>query len=285
VLARSPSPQHFNWEDCDLLKTAGRQAASHLAQLEAARALADARQFETCNRPVDLCDARPEESRRAAVAGVTNAAKHKHNPQFMEDAIRTVEHSVDKMNRLMAHLRSVVPITGRSLRWNSANCCTMWHGPWPVDGPHPVWIVRPKGIAARANKDRFAAIIGHLVRNAQDATPDDGRIIMRLFKLDEWAVIEVQDNGSGMDAQFIRDRLFRPFETTKGKAGMGIGVYETREFVHALGGMSRSSAGWMKARLSAYECPLAMKTKIPYVMLNRGERYPNDGKYKEIAGR
>ena len=39
-----------------------------------------------------------------------------------------------------------------------------------------------------------------------------------------------------MEKQFIQERLFRPFETTKGNAGMGIGVYESREFVHSLGG-------------------------------------------------
>ena len=39
VLARSKAKVNFNWEVSDLLKTAGRQAASYLAQLEAAKAL------------------------------------------------------------------------------------------------------------------------------------------------------------------------------------------------------------------------------------------------------
>ena len=39
-----------------------------------------------------------------------------------------------------------------------------------------------------------------------------------------------------MDQEFIRTRLFRPFDTTKGKAGMGIGVYESRHIVANLGG-------------------------------------------------
>jgi putative PEP-CTERM system histidine kinase len=286
VLTRSPSPQHFNWEDCDLLKTAGRQAASHLAQLEAARALADARQFETCNRlsTYVMHDLKNLVAQLSLV--VTNAAKHKHNPQFMEDAIRTVEHSVDKMNRLMAHLRSggadnrqVVAVELCELLHDVAR--TMAGG-----RPAPSVDCQAKGIAARANKDRFAAIIGHLVRNAQDATPDDGRIIMRLFKLDEWAVIEVQDNGSGMDAQFIRDRLFRPFETTKGKAGMGIGVYETREFVHALGGDVEVISRVDEGTTFRLRVPISDENKnTVQLCLIEGNGYPNDGKYKEIAGR
>jgi signal transduction histidine kinase len=38
-----------------------------------------------------------------------------------------------------------------------------------------------------------------------------------------------------MSSEFIRERLFRPFETTK-PAGMGIGVYESAQYVEGLGG-------------------------------------------------
>jgi signal transduction histidine kinase len=75
-----------------------------------------------------------------------------------------------------------------------------------------------------------------VVRNAQDATPADGRIIVRLFKQNDQAVIEVQDTGSGMDEAFVRTSLFKPFTSTKGNSGMGIGAYETREFIRKLGG-------------------------------------------------
>lgn len=286
VLTRSPATQHFNWEDCDLLKTAGRQAASHLAQLEAARALADARQFEMCNRlsTYVMHDLKNLIAQLSLV--VTNAAKHKHNPQFMEDAIRTVEHSVDKMNRLMAHLRSggadnrqVGPVDLCELLHEVAR--TMANG-----RPAPSVDCQAKGIAARANKDRFAAIIGHLVRNAQDATPDDGRIIMRLFKLEDWAVIEVQDNGCGMDAEFIRERLFRPFETTKGKSGMGIGVYETREFVRAMGGDVEVISRMGEGTTFRLRVPISdEKQNNVQLCLVEGNGYPHDGRLKEIAGR
>jgi signal transduction histidine kinase len=38
-----------------------------------------------------------------------------------------------------------------------------------------------------------------------------------------------------MDADFMRKRLFKPFETSK-PAGMGIGVYESAQYVASLGG-------------------------------------------------
>jgi signal transduction histidine kinase len=49
-------------------------------------------------------------------------------------------------------------------------------------------------------------------------------------------VLTVTDSGSGMDAQFVRERLFRPFDTTKGARGMGIGAFQIREYMRSLGG-------------------------------------------------
>jgi signal transduction histidine kinase len=48
--------------------------------------------------------------------------------------------------------------------------------------------------------------------------------------------IEIKDSGHGMSDEFIRDRLFKPFDTTKGNAGMGIGMHESREFIRKIGG-------------------------------------------------
>ena len=39
-----------------------------------------------------------------------------------------------------------------------------------------------------------------------------------------------------MSAQFIRERLFRPFDSTKGSESMGIGAYQARDYVRTLGG-------------------------------------------------
>jgi len=236
VLARSPAQNHFNWEDSDLVKTAGRQAAVHLAQLEASKALAEAKQFEACNRLSSyvMHDLKNLIAQLSLV--VTNAGKHRNNPRFMEDVIITVDNSVQKMNRLLEHLRSdsmEAQETG-----SIELCATLEEVVQMMSNGQPVPSLdcQAKGIHILADKDRCGAIIGHLIRNAQDATPADGRIIVRLFKRDRKAIIEVQDTGAGMDKDFIRDRLFRPFDSTKGKAGMGIGVYEARDYIHRLGG-------------------------------------------------
>jgi putative PEP-CTERM system histidine kinase len=285
VLARSPAQHHFNWEDSDLIKTAGRQAAVHLAQMQSSHALAEAKEFEACSRlsTYVMHDLKNLIAQLSLV--VTNSAKHGHNPQFMEDVIRTVDNSVNKMNKLLAHLRSD---TMQAQQLEDIELCgalaevveTMSNG-----RPVPSLDCQVRDIPLKANPDRFSAIIGHLIRNAQDATPDDGQIIVRLFGLGERAIIEVQDTGDGMDKEFIRTRLFRPFDSTKGKAGMGIGVYEARDYVHRLGGdievISRVGEGTtFRIRL-----PISDAGEND-VKLNEvtSDNKPDGRSYKEITG-
>jgi len=102
--------------------------------------------------------------------------------------------------------------------------------------PAPIVEIHRHGLVVRADHDRLVAVIGHIVQNAQDATPEGGQVTLSLLGSQDSAVIEVRDSGSGMDEAFIRDCLFRPFYTTKGESGMGIGAYEVQEYVGSVGG-------------------------------------------------
>ena len=59
---------------------------------------------------------------------------------------------------------------------------------------------------------------------------------VRLRRRRRQCVVEIEDNGAGMEPAFVSERLFRPFDSTKGSKGMGIGAYQVREFVRAAGG-------------------------------------------------
>ena len=77
--------------------------------------------------------------------------------------------------------------------------------------------------------------MAHVIDNALDSIEDDGKVDLRLGTSGREAVIEVEDNGCGMTAEFIRDELFKPFRTSKG-GGYGIGAFESREYVRENGG-------------------------------------------------
>ncbi|MHB1950997.1 MAG: XrtA/PEP-CTERM system histidine kinase PrsK [Acidiferrobacteraceae bacterium] len=226
----------FNWEDCDLLKTVGRQVAGYLLQCQMAQELADARQFEAFNRlsAFVVHDLKNLVAQLSLV--VSNASRHMQNPLFMQDVIRTVDNSVGKMNRLLTHLRAggtpdahkvpvdVVQLLKETVRNHAAN------------KPAPRYEGSAESTLVLADRDRLSAVMGHIIRNAQDATPADGQIIVRVRRTGTHVIVDIEDTGCGMDETFVRERLFRPFDTTKGGSGMGIGAYEAREFIRALGG-------------------------------------------------
>jgi signal transduction histidine kinase len=85
------------------------------------------------------------------------------------------------------------------------------------------------------HEDRLEHVISHLVQNALDATVNRGQVDVRVFREGPHALVEIGDTGQGMSAAFVRERLFKPFETTKA-SGMGIGVYESAQYVRSIGG-------------------------------------------------
>ena len=90
-----------------------------------------------------------------------------------------------------------------------------------------------------AHPERLERIIGHVVQNALDATREDGSVSITLEPAGATrARLVVEDNGCGMSPEFVRDRLSRPFQTTKA-SGMGIGVFETRQYLEEIGGTLR----------------------------------------------
>ncbi len=225
----------LNWENLDLLKTAGRQAASYIALYKTSQALADAKQFEGFNRlsAFVVHDLKNLIAQLSLV--VKNAEKHRHKPEFIEDAVLTIDNSVTKMSRLMAHLRSAVP-DNKSTRVELSAIVRAAVEAKSRQAPVPTFESEVDEFWVNADPDRMEAVIGHVIQNAQDATPDDGEVSVSLQQVDNRAVLKVVDNGSGMDSVFIRERLFRPFDSTKGLTGMGIGAYECREFIQSIGG-------------------------------------------------
>ena len=110
-----------------------------------------------------------------------------------------------------------------------ASQCAEWNPTPRADvGGAPVWV--------RADRERLSMALFHAIRNAQDATEERGSVVISLETSNSRGVVRVIDTGSGMDEVFIRERLFRPFDSTKGPQGMGIGAYQIRETIRAIGG-------------------------------------------------
>lgn len=236
VLSRPATPRELNWEDTDLLKTCGRQAAGYLALARVSEALSDARQFEAFNRlsAYVVHDLKNLVAQLSLV--VTNAKRHAHAPGFIEDAIETVDNAAQKMNRLLTQLRKGRAGDGQVRSVDLVSVLESVVRARAGESPVPRLECARRDLKVEAEPDRLASVLEHLVQNAQEATAGDGAVTVRVAARGGYAEVEVEDTGCGMDAHFISERLFRPFDTTKGNAGMGVGVYESREFVMAAGG-------------------------------------------------
>ena len=236
VITHPLAETQLTWEEIDLLRAAGRQVASFLAFEQAAKRLAEAHQFEAMSRmsAIIMHDLRHLIAQQALV--VQNAGRHRGNPDFFDDAILTIDNSVKRMTRLMDELRSGVVAEERAHRVDLNEIGAEAVRRCADATPRPSLEVRDRGIEVIVNRERLLQVLEHVIRNAQQATPPDGSVTVSVAQASQQAVLEVMDTGCGMDQQFIRDRLFRPFDSTKGEEGFGIGAYQAREFARKCGG-------------------------------------------------
>ncbi len=235
LLYRVPGFGELNYEDRDLLKAAGSQVAVHLVQESSDDLLAQSRQFEAYNRLTaflmhDLNNLIAQQSMI-----VKNAERHKRSPEFVDDAMLTISSSVTRMRRIMEQLKQ----RGREEKVRKSVLKFLVSA--AVDRcsdrrPGPEMDLREADVSIEVDPERFMMVLAHLIRNAQEATPPDGSVRVEVSRSGGNISISVSDSGSGMTPEFVRDQLFRPFESTKGAQGMGIGVYQAREFARSMGG-------------------------------------------------
>lgn len=235
LLRESDLVRDLNWEDRDLLKVAGKQAGSHLAQFQADQALVESRQFEAFNRLSAYVIHDLKNILAQLSLMVANAQKHKHNPEFVDDMVDTVSNTVDRMSKLMAQLRSGAGQTELQ-EFELAELLKQVVTQSSLRAPVPKLILPNETFILTCDRERLQTVFGHLVQNAQEASDKNGQVTIRLLPSEDAAVVEIEDNGSGMDEHFVRHRLFKPFDSTKGLTGMGIGAFESRDFIRNLGG-------------------------------------------------
>lgn len=225
----------LNYEDRDLLKTAGSHLAVHLAQEVSDSLLAEARQFEAYNRLTAFLmhDLQNLIAQQSLI--VKNAERHKRNPEFVDDAMETIANSVKRMNKVMEQLkrgRETGVVRKTRLKYLVSNAVDRCAG----NLPQPRIDLVDPDVSVEVDPERFSMVLQHLIRNAQDATSNDGSINISVSRNGSNAEVTVADNGCGMTQDFVRDHLFKPFDSTKGSQGMGIGAHQSREFARKMGG-------------------------------------------------
>jgi putative PEP-CTERM system histidine kinase len=233
VLAAPEFRRQLDWEDFDLLRTAGNQAASSLAEALGQEALSHAQRFEEFNRRFAfiLHDIKNLVSQLSLLA--RNAERHADNPEFRTDMVATLQSSVGKMNELLARLAPqsqarVQRVEPQSLRPILTAAIAAKRRDRDVS------LLGDTSVEALVDAGALEQAVGHLIQNALDASSGEP-VTVRVESESDSVTIAISDKGVGMDGDFVRNRLFQPFASSK-PGGFGIGAFEARALITAMGG-------------------------------------------------
>ncbi|MGB3165272.1 MAG: XrtA/PEP-CTERM system histidine kinase PrsK [Alteraurantiacibacter sp.] len=234
VLARPPITRQLDWEDFDLLRVVGQQLASYLAEQTSQDALGEAQRFDEFNRRIAFVmhDIKNLASQLSLLA--KNAEKHADKPEFRADMILTLRNSTDKLTALLARLGRYGSM-GEKERETFAVAPMLSKIAAQFDGRHEVSLVHTDDCLVQADGEALEQAVGHLVQNAVEASESGAPVLLDLRREPGSAILAIVDSGHGMSPEFIRTRLFKPFHSSK-ESGFGIGAYEARELVRAMGG-------------------------------------------------
>ncbi|KUR71114.1 histidine kinase [Novosphingobium fuchskuhlense] len=268
VLGRPPLARKLDWEDFDLLRVVGQQLASYIAEHNGQIALLEASRFDEFNRRIAFVmhDIKNLASQLALLA--RNAERHADNPAFRKDMLVTLTNAADKLNALLARLSrygagGVQRIEAIDATEIAAAVAARYGG---AGGDCPVYVTQSQSCHVMASRETLEQVLAHLVQNAVDASQPGMAVFLQTRHDGVSGVIEVADTGCGMSADFVRNRLFKPFVSTKA-GGFGIGAFEARELVRAMNGrLEVESREGLGSRFAV---------RLPLVVTAKGETIPD----------
>jgi putative PEP-CTERM system histidine kinase len=163
-----------------------------------------------------------------------NLPNHFDDPEFRKDALRAVGKSVARIDQMiikLGALRRNLEIRPVAAGLNSLVEEVLAGLQAELEGVEVTCRLVPME-EVMIDVERMRSVLVNLLMNAREAIGSGGSIRVETSVDSGEVVIEVEDNGAGMTAKFIRDSLFRPFWSTKSK-GLGIGLFQSKMIVEA----------------------------------------------------
>lgn len=237
LMSKVNSSNKIDFEDRDLMRVIGKQLSVFINLHITSMKLAESQQFSAFNQMSTFLVHDLKNVLAQLELLSKNAEKHKHNAEFIEDAFVTIDSAATRLSKVLSHLRkhriqeSVVETT---------NICDV-----VIQACNERMNTLPKPVLdnqfqdkvfINTDKERIKNVFTHLIQNSQDATNADGCVKVSRINKEGYFGVSIEDDGIGMSQSFITNRLFKPFDTTKGNAGMGIGAYDAKKLIEQLNG-------------------------------------------------
>jgi putative PEP-CTERM system histidine kinase len=239
VLADRVNGASYTFEELNLLQCIANHATSVLLNCRLASDVARAREMEAMRTMSAFFVHDLKNTAASLNLMLKNAQTHFNDPAFREDALRGIGNSARRIDEIIGRLTTLrqrpdfKPVEADLNRLVSEVLETVAGMPH-VEltnelQPLPNILLDP---------EQIRSVVTNLVLNARDAVGPGGRLCVRTEHFGSTVVLSVADNGCGMSPDFVKDSLFRPFQSTK-KKGLGIGLFQSRTIVEAHGGNIR----------------------------------------------
>jgi putative PEP-CTERM system histidine kinase len=223
----------FSWQDFDLLKCIGDQIAAGLLNARLSQKLLQAKELEAFQTMSAFFVHDLKNTANTLNLMLQNLPVHFDDPAFRADALRGVGKTVAHINHLIGRLSSIrhelqIKQVEGDLNEVVAKALSGWE---EVAGIQLVKDLHPLP-PAPFDPEQMLKVAINLIFNAREAVSREGRVVIQTSVFNQWAVLAVSDNGSGMTPEFMERSLFRAFQTTK-KNGLGIGMFQSKMIVEA----------------------------------------------------
>lgn len=236
VLADRINGAPYSIEELELLACIGDQITSLLLNIRLAAAVAEGKELEAFRTMSAFFVHDLKNAASSLNLTLKNLPLHFDDPAFRQDALRGIgntTHRIEDMIDRLGTLRTRTDTARVDTDLNQIVKSTLAG----VNGQPNVEVIsdlQPVP-AILADGEQIRSVVTNLVLNAQEALVSGGKIEVRTEHRGSRVVLSVRDNGCGMSPAFVKDSLFRPFQSTK-KKGLGIGLFQSRAIVLAHGG-------------------------------------------------
>ena len=233
ILADRVGGIRYTVEELDLLKCIGDQVAVSLLNLQLTGEIMRGKELEAFQAISAFFVHDLKNAASTLSLMLQNLPVHFDDPAFRQDTLRGIGETVNRINQLIGRvgiLRHTLELNPVEFDFNllvteALESLNDIAGVEVVKELHPL----PK---LRADREQLQSLVTNLLLNAREAVGPKGQVTVRTGHSDGWATLLVGDNGCGMSPGFLKESLFRPFQTTK-KKGLGIGMFQSKMIVEA----------------------------------------------------
>jgi putative PEP-CTERM system histidine kinase len=239
ILADRVNGLPYTVEEMDLLKCIADQIAAVLLNLRLTNELMLAKELEAFQTMSAFFVHDLKNATSSLSLTLQNLRVHFDDPQFREDTLRGIANTLNRINMHIGRLSvlrkklELKPLESdlNQLVIESLKNLNGMPGVTLVKDLHPL----PNVVVDR---EQIQNVVTNLLLNAREAVGTGGEIRVETSQRDGRAILSVADHGCGMTPDFLKDSLFRPFQTTK-KNGLGIGMFQSKTIVEAHQGTIR----------------------------------------------